>query len=199
MQVVSLPRGLQRIALADLPRERWRNGAGWTRLIACAGPEDQPDWRVSLAEISQAGPFSHFPGMERTAVLVQGGPLHLKQLSPVPWQWRLEHAGDDACFAGESTLENAPPGADTLVWNVMVRRGRAQVDVQTLNQQPLTFTGAGREWIWVLQGRYTLHTAEGVAIADLNDGEGLSCGDGSRGASLRPASPACRLLATRIR
>ena len=81
MHVTALPAGLRRFTLADLPRERWRNGAGWTRTVASAAhvaDGGQPDWRVSLAEISQGAPFSLFPGMDRTAVLVRGGPVRLR-------------------------------------------------------------------------------------------------------------------------
>ena len=58
MHVMALPEGWRRLALADLPRERWRNGAGWTRPVASAEADGDTLWRVSLAEISQAAPFS---------------------------------------------------------------------------------------------------------------------------------------------
>ena len=70
MHVMAMPQGWRRLALADLPREPWRNGAGWTRPVARAEADGSGGgellWRVSLAEISQAAPFSRFPGLDRT-------------------------------------------------------------------------------------------------------------------------------------
>lgn len=199
MQAATLGQGLQRFALSDLPRERWRNGAGWTRPVASEEHDGQVEWRVSLAELVQAGAFSHFPGMDRTAVLAHGGPLHLHQLAPTPRQWILERAGDNARFPGENTLENLVPGVDTLVWNVMVRRGGAKAEVVTSTNRAVALTGDGHELVWVLQGCYALKSATGVEMAALGMGQGLYGCAGSHGASLVPATPNARLLFTRIR
>ena len=52
-----------------------RAGGGSTTEIAVAPPGagfDDFDWRVSLATITQDGPFSAFPGIDRTLALVDG-------------------------------------------------------------------------------------------------------------------------------
>lgn len=58
----------------------WRNGGGVTREIA-AGPRgaDLADfvWRVSLAEVAADGPFSAFPGVDRTLTVVEGAGMDL--------------------------------------------------------------------------------------------------------------------------
>ncbi|MFI6337529.1 HutD family protein [Streptomyces sp. NPDC050535] len=58
----------------------WKNGAGVTREIAVrpegAGMDDF-DWRVSLAEVAADGPFSAFPGIDRTLTLVEGAGMDL--------------------------------------------------------------------------------------------------------------------------
>jgi environmental stress-induced protein Ves len=60
-------------------RERWRNGAGWTREIA-AEPGDGGEWvwRLSIAEIEQDAPFSRFPGVDREIVLLSGNGVRLR-------------------------------------------------------------------------------------------------------------------------
>jgi len=68
---VSLIRG------ADLVASPWKNGGGVTREVA-AFPEgaalDAFVWRVSVADVAQAGPFSRFAGIDRTlAVDVMAG------------------------------------------------------------------------------------------------------------------------------
>ena len=61
------------IHLGDAPRERWRNDGGWTREIVRA-PEGEADydWRLSVAEVESAGPFSHFGGCDRILMLLSG-------------------------------------------------------------------------------------------------------------------------------
>ena len=57
---------------------RWRNGGGMTREILRQGGEQDFLWRASLARIDRSGPFSAFPGYQRSIALVDGGPLELK-------------------------------------------------------------------------------------------------------------------------
>ncbi|MGJ9401703.1 HutD/Ves family protein [Arthrobacter sp. KK5.5] len=63
------------VRAADLRTERWRNGGGTTREIA-RGPKgagaDDWGWRISLADVDKAGPFSVFPGTERILTVVEG-------------------------------------------------------------------------------------------------------------------------------
>lgn len=115
---MALPEGLTRLSLATLPRERWRNGKGWTRLVAQADAGTPPPWRVSLAEITEAAPFSVFDGIDRTTVLVQGGPVSLLAAEQ---QWTLSEPGDTAQYPGELALRNTAPADDTLFWNVMTQ------------------------------------------------------------------------------
>ncbi|WP_328867396.1 HutD/Ves family protein [Streptomyces sp. NBC_00304] len=57
----------------------WKNGGGVTREIAAApGPAgDGFDWRVSLADVTEDGPFSAFPGVDRTLTVVEGAGMDL--------------------------------------------------------------------------------------------------------------------------
>lgn len=55
----------------------WRNGGGTTREIAAGVMRDGAaeggfDWRVSIADVDVAGPFSAFPGVDRVFTLVEG-------------------------------------------------------------------------------------------------------------------------------
>ncbi len=62
---------MRRIARAAYRRAPWKNGHGTTLDIAIA-PGSEPAWRVSLASIERAGPFSDFTGYDRTIVVVNG-------------------------------------------------------------------------------------------------------------------------------
>ena len=56
-------------------RMPWRNGGGVTYEVA-SSPADSDladfDWRISIAEVEAGGPFSAFPGIDRTIVLIEG-------------------------------------------------------------------------------------------------------------------------------
>lgn len=58
----------------------WKNGGGETAEILCqpqgAGFDDF-DWRISTARVSQSGPFSVFPGIDRVLTVIEGGAMRL--------------------------------------------------------------------------------------------------------------------------
>ncbi|CAG0950961.1 Protein Ves [Burkholderiales bacterium] len=110
----------------DFRRVPWRNGAGHTSEIA-AGPDAEAfAWRVSIAEIERDGPFSDWPGVDRTLVLLDGRGVVLAQ-DDVEVAMLAQHepyrfAGDRACSC---RLVRGPARA----FNLMVRRTRARGDV----------------------------------------------------------------------
>lgn len=65
---------------ADHRRMPWKNGAGETIEIA-VHPEgaglEAFDWRVSLASVAVDGPFSVFPGIDRTLAILEGAAMVL--------------------------------------------------------------------------------------------------------------------------
>ncbi|MFI1399180.1 HutD family protein [Streptomyces sp. NPDC020681] len=115
---------LRVLRAADRTAVAWKNGGGVTREIA-ASPEDASmdafDWRISLADVAADGPFSAFPGVDRTLTVVEG-------------------AGMDLTVGGRSTVADEPyrpyrfPGdvetggrllsGPVVNFNVMHRRGR---------------------------------------------------------------------------
>lgn len=209
MHVTALPAGLRRFTLADLPRERWRNGAGWTRTVAsaaspdCAGPDAPPAWRVSLAEISQGAPFSRFPGLDRIAVLVKGGPVLLRGSESEPDSptraWPLTTPGDLVRFAGEAPMENAAPEREALIWNVMARRGSEQAEVLVYLGQRVTLPPTGHSLIWVLHGSFHVVTGSGRELFMLAADEGLHQSGAQPGLVLVPSTPDAALVRTHLR
>ncbi|WP_405391432.1 HutD family protein [Streptomyces sp. NBC_01102] len=71
---------LRVLRAADRTPVPWHNGGGVTRQVAAA-PEDAAadtaTWRISLAEVSCDGPFSLFPGLDRTLTVVEGEGMDL--------------------------------------------------------------------------------------------------------------------------
>jgi len=159
---------LHRFDLNDIAPTPWKNGGGTTREIACwppgAGTGDF-GWRVSVATVEQAGPFSAFPGVDRQIMWLAGGGLRVRsadgaidRLLQAPWQ--------PFAFAGEAALDCTLAGAVSQDFNLMLRRGawRGRIDVVHRGVQPgvavagLCLVLAGR---W-LQGGVVLQAGQGL-------------------------------------
>jgi environmental stress-induced protein Ves len=111
------------IPFASLAPVPWKNGGGSTTEIAIEPPGallTDFDWRISLATITQDGPFSIFPGVDRTLALVEGPGLVLD----VANSGRFVLGDDDIIieFAGEAVIEATLDGSPTIDFNVMTRR-----------------------------------------------------------------------------
>ncbi|PRD70125.1 hypothetical protein C6P61_03055 [Malikia spinosa] len=186
---------LRRFAIEALPREAWKNGGGWTRTVASHGPADQPYWRVSVADIGAAGPFSRFDGMDRTAVMVRGGGLCLSGKTEA---WHFDGPGSFAQFPGELALQCAAPQQPTQLWNVMVRRGQAQADLLIVEDDTVPLPSAPDLLLLVLRGRFEL-TRSGTEPLVLAEGEGLHLQDLVAPGQLTPSEANSLLLVTALR
>ena len=111
------------IPFASLVPVPWKNGGGSTTEIAIEPPGAQFhdfDWRISLATITNDGPFSLFPGVDRTLALVEGPGLTLE----IDDRSRFV-LGEEASiieFPGESAINATLNGGTTIDFNVMTRR-----------------------------------------------------------------------------
>ena len=113
------------IPFAGLEPSPWKNGGGSTTEVAISPPGaslDTFDWRISLATIAADGPFSAFPGVDRTLALVDG-PGVLLDLGD---QGKFLLSEDDPVFEfmGEARIAARLTGGPTIDFNVMTRRGR---------------------------------------------------------------------------
>lgn len=129
----------QPVAVDDLAPEPWRNGRGVTRTVAVDAAGADWRWRISLADLSGTAPFSRFPGLNRSAVLVRGSGLVLTVDGNGS---ELERPGQQLDFAGESDVWAATPGGPARLWNVMTRRGAAHAELRWLTQ-PAVLLDAG--------------------------------------------------------
>ena len=68
------------IRSSEYRRMPWKNGGGETIEIAVspAGAAlDAFEWRVSMAQVATSGPFSRFPGVDRTLAVLAGNGIRL--------------------------------------------------------------------------------------------------------------------------
>jgi uncharacterized protein len=112
------------IRYAELRAEPWRNKGGVTRELAshpkAASSQDGAwDWRVSIAEVSKAGQFSAFPGMDRVLTVVEG---ELLLLTVDGAEHPLEKYRPFR-FSGDADAAGALPTGDIRDLNVITRNG----------------------------------------------------------------------------
>lgn len=112
------------IRYAELRAEPWRNSGGVTRELAshpkAASAQDGAwDWRVSIAEVSKAGAFSVFPGMDRVLTVIDG---ELLLLTVDGAEHPLEKYRPFR-FSGEADSASALPTGDIRDLNVITRNG----------------------------------------------------------------------------
>lgn len=65
---------------ADYRRMPWKNGGGETAEIAvfpATATLEAIDWRLSMAVVASDGPFSQFPGVDRTLTVLDGAGFQL--------------------------------------------------------------------------------------------------------------------------
>ena len=148
----------QLIQYASLRPAPWKNGGGSTTEIAVAPSGagiDDFDWRISLATISQSGPFSSFPGIDRSLALVAGDGVLLdfgdERFVLSPSEPLIEFPGEDEVHA---TVNDGV----TTDFNVMTRRGRCRHRLEPV----------------VVQGAQTLKRRSGTTLLFLADGESLT-------------------------
>ncbi|MFE7174089.1 HutD family protein [Streptomyces sp. NPDC057616] len=161
----------------ERPAVPWKNGGGLTREVASApsraGMSDFA-WRVSLADVAEAGPFSRFEGVDRIITLVDGpgmvltvdGTAHTVAEPYVPFP-----------FSGEATTDCRLLGGGLVDFNVMVRRGRATAHVEIVRDRVAVSALADTTLlVVVLDGSAVLETSavaldrfDAALIADVRD------------------------------
>jgi len=110
------------IRYEELKSEPWRNGGGVTRELAshplAASAQDGAwDWRVSIADLTKAGDFSPFPGMERVLTVIEGELL----LLTVDGEEHPLEKYRPFRFSGEAASHGALPTGDIRNLNVITR------------------------------------------------------------------------------
>jgi environmental stress-induced protein Ves len=107
---------------ADLVRVPWKNGHGTTAEVA-AFPEssgfDTFGWRISMADVASDGPFSIFPGIDRTLIVVEGDGI---ELDVEGIAYRLDGTSPKLSFSGDDITTGRLLSGPIRDLNVMTRR-----------------------------------------------------------------------------
>lgn len=135
---------MRKLPSAELLPTPWKNGGGETVEIAVSplgATLDNFHWRVSSARVASPGPFSPFPGVERTLAVIRGGPLQLVVSDGEPPRHErpakvlnLNHQSEPYRFAGEWNVHAQPLGDGPVIdFNVMTRRDCCTHQMQRLD------------------------------------------------------------------
>lgn len=146
------------IRYADLKARPWLNRGGSTRVLDADLPavdfgsidfgSIDFGWRISIASVDKAGPFSALPGVDRVITLIDGEFLLLNVDG-------VEHGLEKYRpfrFSGDSAVSGEPVGT-SMDLNVMTRRGAFQgfTTVLELSKKRPHPVFAG-QWAVLLQG-----------------------------------------------
>ena len=103
----------------------WKNGGGSTTEIAIEPPDaslERFDWRISMARVASDGPFSEFPGIDRTLAVISGNGLQLSIDGKPPAT--LDRGADPIQFPGDVATSARLSSGEITDLNVMSRRTR---------------------------------------------------------------------------
>ena len=129
----------------------WKNGAGVTREVAAFPPGsglETFDWRVSIAEVAADGPFSIFPGIDRTLIILSGEGVALEVAGRSS---RLSPGEAPYSFPGDQPTGCALLGGPVVDLNVMSRRGEIAHKVIPISQ-PQTIPVEEGVLVWINRG-----------------------------------------------
>jgi environmental stress-induced protein Ves len=112
----------------------WKNGGGTTTQLVIeppgAGLEGDFLWRISRAQVGCSGPFSLFPGVDRTLLILAGEGMVLDH---GPWGTQTIYKElIPVSFPGEWPTQGTLRGGPVEDFNVMSRRGRMEHRVEVL-------------------------------------------------------------------
>jgi environmental stress-induced protein Ves len=160
---------------ADFRTMPWKNGGGETTEILVSpngATMDNFDWRVSMARVGSDGPFSLFPGIERSLTLLEGVgmTLHIERRGA----FHLTPVSRPLNFPGDVTTVGELTEGPILDLNVMTRRGVCRADVEQVTDERYTLSQRGLAALFLVRGG-TAH-GEGIALDD-GDAVVLDAGD----------------------
>lgn len=165
------------IRLQDCPSRPWKNGLGRTRELAVQ-PSDASAgeflWRVSIAEVDSAAPFSCFPGIDRQIVLLDGAGFMMTLDDSRTHALTTPFA--PFAFPGEAKVDVALAGGATRDFNLMTRRNRLHGEIQVWTGPTMRTPDLATTLVFCARGE--IDTADGR----------LHAGDAWR-SSQQPASP----------
>ncbi|MGZ3461830.1 MAG: HutD/Ves family protein [Archangium sp.] len=154
---------MRRLGPADYRDMPWKNGGGVTReVLRLPHPSDPERFlaRLSIATVSASGPFSVFPGVDRTLMLLEGEGVVLSFAGRAPEAVeRLDRRWRPLAFPGEAEIHCRLLGGPVRDFNLMVDRAEAQASLEVVALaagETRELPGARTVLLHVLEGRVSV-------------------------------------------
>ncbi|MBY0570911.1 MAG: HutD family protein [Burkholderiaceae bacterium] len=185
---------MQRWSVNEYQTMPWKNGGGSTTELAIfpAGASlDNFIWRLSTAQVEVDGPFSSFPGIDRTLAVLSGAGLILhtkaEQRTTPSGAVHLTQNSAPYCFAGELAVTAELSAGSVSDLNMMTRRDVCTHTMQKLlaGQHRIHAQDARQMLLYCVAGGARLTTPE---TAEEATGEAFSSDDLMLLNENRPAS-----------
>ncbi|PTL83046.1 HutD family protein [Vitiosangium sp. GDMCC 1.1324] len=157
---------MRRLGPGDYRDMPWKNGGGVTReLLKLPHPSDPARFlaRLSIASVAESGPFSVFPGIDRTLLMLDGVGMALT-FGSAP-EVVLDRCLSPFAFPGEAVVHCRLLGGPVRDFNLMVDRAVAQATLEVIHLAPgmsRTVAGSGTVFLHALEG---LSTVSGSPLA----------------------------------
>lgn len=150
---------VQQLRARDFTRRPWKNGGGTTTELAIHREGARWLWRVSVADVTQSGPFSDFPGYERTLVMLEGDGMEL--MFDTMMVAVVDRVHEPIVFDGGARTDCRLIGGAVRDLNLMVDRERARGSVAVVAVPGSTRYAPVADWslIFCLRGAVTLEAA----------------------------------------
>ena len=188
--------GFRILRAAEGRRMPWKNGGGeTTELLAhpAGAGLDAFDWRISMARVAADGPFSTFPGIDRTLTVLDGAGLDLAIGEGAPV--RLGPASPPLRFPADAPCLGRLVAGPVTDLNVMTRRGRFAHAVTRLAGPLPTVPEGGTALVLCIAGEIALGAGAGVGGEALGARDALVLMPGTDGGlHLAPSAAAQALL-----
>jgi uncharacterized protein len=150
----------------DHPPKPWKNGFGTTHEIAVHPQHADSDtfiWRVSVAEVDSAAPFSTFPDIDRHIALLDGAGFTMTIDGKRAHALRIPF--ESFLFRGESSVDVTLTNGPTRDFNLMTRRTHARGEVECWHGPADRIVDADIVLLYVARGSFTTAAGE-LGIGD---------------------------------
>jgi environmental stress-induced protein Ves len=187
------PMSIRVIRTSDCRTMPWKNGGGMTVEIA-VGPDGAAfgdfDWRISSALVSQSGPFSALPGIDRTLCIISDGAIDLSIADADPVS--LDRSSPPYRFSGDAVAHALLLDRAVRDLNIMTRRTTCRHMVEDFEFTQIQFVPVAADLaaLFLVEGEIRV-TTRGGDVATLTQGDTLLA-DGAAGGLDLAAMPGVR-------
>lgn len=163
-----MPPVLTKFGPADFREQPWKNGGGTTlELRRAAHPDDAARfaWRLSIATVASAGPFSVFPGVDRSIMLLDGAGFVLRFADGT--EQRLDRRWQPFAFRGDAAVDCTLLGGEVRDFNLMADRALFRAELAVFaTHEGAEIKAAPLTLVYALEGAGEIReTAHGQRVA----------------------------------